>query len=184
MKNELGEAVMTANFTAVSELITCGADVNALDVTLWQRPLSAAIYWIDEPAARHRMMKQLLDLGANQKLINHEPERLGPLFDAVLREDADALRILLEAGADPNAEMCTTGESLYDYAEFQYRYERGWLSKIPEVPTEIDGSSEEHWIGFLDRMAIRCGALRPAYLVVLRDGGARRLKEQTIDADR
>jgi len=63
------------------------------------------------------------------------------------------------------------GETLYDYAEFDYRYET-YDMKLPEEPAETDRVSEDAWLKFLDRLAIKYGKRRPDHLFLLRERGA------------
>jgi len=49
-----------------------------------------------------------------------DEELLGPLFSAMLAQDATSLQILLTAGADPALEHRGLGETLYEAAEVDY----------------------------------------------------------------
>ena len=57
----------------------------------------------------------MLEFAADPCLLGEE--NLGPLFEAVLSNDAQVMRLLLEHGADPNKEG-NDPETLYDWAEF------------------------------------------------------------------
>ncbi len=82
------------------------------------------------------------------------------------------LRILLDEGADPNAvTMDSESESLYDWAEFDYRYEV-WDINPPEEGTPGDRVDEDAWLQYLDRLALKYGKRRPGHLQLLRDRGA------------
>lgn len=128
-----------------------------------------------EDAPRHLVIQEMLRLGADAT--QHNTRGCGPLFAAVLDMDAEMLGILLEAGADPNQEkMDSSCESLYDWAEFDYRYE-AWGLTLPDEPTEEDRRSEQTWLHYLDRIAVQHGKPRPLYLQRLRQGGALSMNE-------
>ncbi len=126
-------------------------------------------------APRYAVVQELLRLGADAR--QRDTDGLGPLFTAVLAMDTEMLRILLDAGADPNTEkMDSAVESLYDWAVFDYRYEI-WNLDLPEEPTDSDRASDDAWLTFLDEMAVRFGKRRPDHLRLLRDRGARSMEE-------
>lgn len=172
MQPTFHQIVATGNLEHIREAVAAGADVNAQSTALEERPLSTAISSIEDLAIRHEVVALLLDAGANPKLLDDQNERLGPLFKAVLAQDAQSLQLLLHAGADPNGELGTERESLYDWAEFDYRYENGWLGAFPEAPSESDRMPEEAWLNFLERIATRAGKPLPHHLQVLRRAGA------------
>ena len=87
------------------------------------------------------------------------------------------IRILLDAGADPNAEkMDSESESFHDWAEFDYRYEI-WSVNPPEKAIDADRSSEDAWLAYLDRLAVKYGKRRPDHLQLLRRRGALSMAE-------
>ena len=95
----------------------------------------------------------------------------GPLFNAVIPKDTEVLQLLLVHGADPNAEHEGV-ESLYAWAEFDYRYDEYDL-RMPEEPKEEDKASEDTWLDYLDRLAQKYGKRRPDCLRILRKAGAK-----------
>ena len=95
----------------------------------------------------------------------------GPLFSAVINQDTEVLRLLLDHGADPNRENDGC-ETLYDWAKFDYWYEVYDCEAFPEQPTDEDKVSEDAWLRFLDRIAVKHGLMRPDYLILLRERGA------------
>lgn len=72
-------------------------------------------------------METLLILGSTS---TPNPEGDGPLFSAIIQADYVGLALLLAYGADPREEH-DMGESLYDWSEFDYRYEV-WDLDLPE----------------------------------------------------
>ena len=124
---------------------------------------------------RYEVVRETLRLGANPCKMNRDG--FGPLFSAILAMDAEMLRILLDVGADPNAEkMDTSCESLYDWAEFDYRYEE-WDINDFGSPTEEDRRNEKAWLNYLDCLALRKGRRRPDHLILLRERGALTMAE-------
>lgn len=172
LSNELHAAILHCDFAEVTRLVEAGADVNALDQRQLERPISAVICNFDDLSLRHEAVSFLLSAGANPMLLDDEGERLGPLFEAVLRQDSGTIELLLHSGANPNNELGTCGESLLDYAVFDYCYERGWINKFPEEPVPSDRLTLEAWLVFLDRMAVKYNHPRPTHLRLLRSAGA------------
>lgn len=97
------------------------------------------------------------------------------------KEDAVVLRILLEAGADPNkAAGFIPEESFYDWALFDY-YFNEWLTSNDSIsidPTEEEKASEEGRLDFYERAAKADGKKPPTHLRVLRAYGAKTREEQ------
>ena len=99
--------------------------------------------------------------------------------------DSELLGILLSAGADPNQPkgLCES-DSFYDWAEYDYCY-NVWmrdnaefeLINPPEESTEADRASEDSWLNYLDRMAVKYGVRRPDHLFLLRRYGAKSAQE-------
>jgi hypothetical protein len=48
---------------------------------------------------------------------------------------------------------------------------------LPEKPTEAEQTSEDLWLLFLERLAVKYGKRPPDYLRVLRDYGAKTKRE-------
>ncbi len=131
---------------------------------------------VDSPKIlRCEVVREMLRLGADARQKN--TDGFGPLFSAVLTMDADLLRVLMEAGADPNAEeMDSIFESLYDWAEFDYRY-HVWGLNAQELAEVWDTADEDAWVRNLDRLALEHGRQRPEHLQVLRQHGALSMRE-------
>lgn len=148
------------------------ANVNVRDA-FGESILCWAITATERNPRRVEIIRTLLALGADPKLLTNDG--YGPLVAAAIIKDAVIIEMLLQAGADPNAEV-DGGETAYDWAEFDYRFDEYDL-KLPEEPTPEDEVSEEAWLMFLDRLAIKYGKMRPDYVMVLRKYGALRSRE-------
>lgn len=169
-KNLFKEAY-AGNLEAVNKAILEGADINAADSNC-ETPLMAAI---SSPNDTYRLdiVKLLLEKGANADYRGEE--NCGVLFQAVLLKDAEITELILKAGADPNIIM-ESGETLYDYSEFNYRYDAYDL-KLPIEPLEQNKTSEESWLSYLDLCAQASGTNPPTFLRVLRKYGAKSKSE-------
>lgn len=114
-------------------------------------------------------------------MTNEENSRASRTFiTTATPKDTRILKLLLDHGADPNKEH-DLGEPLYNWAEFDYRYDEYGIQLLPEEPTEEDKSTEDEWLQFLDRLAIKHGKRRPDYLFLLRAAGAKTWRE--LDAE-
>jgi hypothetical protein len=71
-------------------------------------------------------------------------------------------------------------ESLYEWAEFDYRYEEYRLD-LPEEPSVHDLETQDAWLQFLERIAATHGTRPPDYLRLLRDYGAKTSRELEAD---
>lgn len=176
-RDELLHALNVGEFDRASQLFQAGADINARHEygdSLLQRVISD---W-EQPAKRLDVVRFMLDHGADPTLLNDDCS--GPFFSAVISQEEEILRLLLEAGADPNRER-DDPESLYDWAEFDYRYEtyrdEDMHFDLPETPTDKDQENEGAWLEFLDRVAVKHGRPRPTMLRLLRQYGAKTTAE-------
>ena len=112
-------------------------------------------------------------------------------FTAILNMDTEMMRILLDAGADPNellrillgpgtdpagVGIDSMEESLYEWAEFAYRYEV-WSNKLPDGAIAAAGTNRDAWLHYLDRLAVKYGKRRPDHLLLLRQRGALSMSE-------
>ena len=120
------------------------------------------------------LVRCLLKHGADPNL--DDGYGCGPLFEALLTHDSKVLRLLLEHGGDPNI-LLEGDETLYEYAEFDYRYTAFFLRSMSLEPTEADRVSEEAWLAYLYRAAEQDGVFAPDVLTVLRDYGAKTTEE-------
>lgn len=175
----LGSLACAGDLDGLRTLVANGFDL-AVRSPLGETPLRRVLADIDHApeAPRYAVVQELLRLGADARQIG--TDGTGPLFMAVLSMDTEMLRILLDAGADPNAEeMDPAVESLYDWAVFDYRYEI-WNLNLPADPADSDRASEDAWLAFLDRLAIQHGKRRPDHLLLLRERGALCMKELNL----
>ena len=128
---------------------------------------------------KYMVVKELLRLGADSNARSRDGS--SPLIVAVLHMDTEMLRLLLDAGADPNAvPMHASDELLYDWAVFVYRYEV-WNVKLPETAKVADQVDPDAWLCYLDRLAVKYGKRRPDYLRLLRERGALSVAELRQD---
>lgn len=155
---------------------TAGFDCNSIDQ--FDRPLLEIIIGDLEfvpNIPKYEVVQEMLRLGANVRQLNSDG--LGPLFAAVLNMDTEMLRILLDAGADPNLEMESDSiETLLDWALWDYRYEIWNCSEVicePDDDYEVDyWSHADLRLRHLDRLAVKYAKRRPDHLLLLRERGA------------
>ncbi|MEF8698000.1 MAG: hypothetical protein V5B32_10225 [Candidatus Accumulibacter sp. UW26] len=184
------------DIAGMREQVAEGLDVNDSDAfgdTLLEQVIGSLGFC--PPSSRYPVIKEMLRLGADPCGLNADGST--PLFSAVLTMDTELLRILLDGGADPNAILLipidvdvgftaanmqamktieTMDESLYDWAEFAYRYEV-WDTDLPEEPGAADQVDQDAWLRFLDRLALKYGKRRPDFLRLLRQRGALAITE-------
>jgi hypothetical protein len=175
---------------AIRTQVAQGFDLNCTDRlgdTVLERVISELACCSATP--RYEVIREMLHLGADPGLLSDDGS--SPLFTATLHMDSEMLRILLDAGADPNQPLRillgagvepgvlstdAIDESLYDWAEFAYRYEV-WHSRLPAPATAADTADQGSWLLYLDRLAVTYGKRRPDYLRLLRARGALALAE-------
>lgn len=174
---EIVDVALSGDLLRLDELIRRGADINAQNEdgeTVLSGVVSELANWDRNPEC-YRIVSALLERGADPRI--HDKEGCSPLIPAMLTMDTELLRLLLEAGATPNSEIgFSADESLYDWAEFDYRFEVHEI-RLPENPTEDDRHDEESWLRFLDRLAIKYEKRRPDHLFLLRNFGAKTFAE-------
>ena len=173
MSTALLQALEKQDIHGLVSAIEAGADVNEFVKPDGERPLTVAIESFECPVERHTALHILLAAGADPTLLDDDEEFLGPLFSAMLAQDATSLQILLTAGADPALEHRGLGETLYEAAEVDYLLET-WMMELPEQPMDPDKASEEAWLGFLKRIAVEHGKPTPDCMFELWSAGARR----------
>lgn len=173
INQELREALSTGNLSQAAALLDAGAAINARNPH-GESLLHDVMGSFQDDAERRIVVSFMLDHGADPRLL--APDGSGPLFSAVIAQDASVLQLLLDHGADPNREH-DDGEALYDFAEFDYRFEAYELN-LPEKPDDADKATEDAWLEYLDRLALKYGKPRPACLRLLRERGALTRAEQ------
>ena len=174
MRDNLIKAIESEDLSLIDKILQNGADINAQN-DFGESILSDAVFILADSPNRYNVVKFLLEKGADPKVL--DSERVGCLQNAMLGMDTKMLELLLDFGADPNAEAgFTDSETLYDWAEEDYRYET-YDFHLPEDPTEEDKANEESWLKFLQRLAQKYGRREPDHLFLLRARGARGASE-------
>jgi hypothetical protein len=169
----LFDAAANGDIEGIRLALEHGADVNAVDASN-DTPLVGAIRSCDD-VLLEPTVTYLLDHGANPDFRGND--NTGVLFNAALRMNPSVLELLFERGANPNL-MLEGNESLYDWSEFTYRYQAfGFGMELPLTPTDVDREPEESWLHFLDRCAQVAGVPPPAFLWVMRNYGAKTIRE-------
>lgn len=145
-------AATAGDFERVRALVANGADVNGYDA-FGDTVLMAAIGDPDNPndsALCLAIARELLSLGADP--CKTDAEGSGPICSAAVRMDTEVLRLLMDAGANPNNETgWEEGRTAYDLAADDY-YIRTWIAAddipfggegIPEKPEASDLETHE-----------------------------------------
>lgn len=174
---EFKTAARAGDLETMRKMVAEGFNVNDdldTDMTLLEEVIGELGMAEDVP--RHDVVREMLSLGADPKRLSDEGS--SPLFAALLSMDTEMVRILLDAGTDPNAmEMESEFESLYDWAEADYQFEVWGEDKPPETPTTEEQLDSGLWLEFLDRLAVAHDRLRPDHLRLMHERGARRMTE-------
>ena len=131
--------------------------------------------------ARHAIVRELILLGVPVGPTNAEETRFTPLSAAAIAPDTEMVRILLDAGADPNAIALNEeepphphdNESLLDFA-MSFYLDDLWREPFPEP---VPDSSIDHRLAELDRLAVKYGRRRPDTLLLMRARGAKTIEE-------
>lgn len=186
----LFSAATAFDLERVRELVARGVDVNACD-EYGETVLMVAIGNPDnaDSALRLAVARELLSLGADPRKTDEDGS--GPICQAAVRMDTEVLRLLMDAGANPNDETgWDEGRTAYDLAVEDY-YVRTWLSAddipigsegLPEEPDAHDLETQDSWLAYLDRIAVKYGKRRPDFLFLMRERGARCMSELTSTA--
>lgn len=174
MRDNLIKAIESEDLSLIDKILRDGANINAQN-DFGESVLSDAVFVLAGSPNRYSIVEFLLEKGANPKIL--DSERGGCLQNAMLEMDTKMLELLLDSGADPNAEAgFMDSETLYDWAEFDYRY-RVFDVHLPENPTEEDKANEDSWLNFLQRLAEKYSKREPDHLFLLRTHGARSASE-------
>lgn len=178
---KLVEAACNNDLTTINELVESGFDKESVN-ECGEPILSEIIFNVLEDSEPHRyaIVSSLLKMGFNP---NHlDPEGSGPLTDAMLAMDTEMLRILLEGGALPNETSgFNEGDTLYDWADFDYSYQVWDIIKYPEDPSKEILPDNDLWLNWLDALAVKFKCRRPDHLFLLREHGARGSAELKLE---
>ena len=175
----LWQAILAKDANAMFRVLDDGADINELD-DFGDSPLAEAVFYFADHPCRCQIVKELLKRGANPKIL--DKEKCGPLLQAAIIKDAAIMRILLEAGADPNREFgCAGALSLFEWALSDYRYDEDLLNP-PDEPTAQENETMDGWLSYIERMALKYGKRPLDYVRVLREFGAKSNWELEEDA--
>lgn len=183
--DDLFDAAMAGDFARVWQLAN---HVNLNSKLAGGEGLLVQFIWLSSispiPSFQLDMLKLLLSSGADPDQIDEEG--YGALMAALMQNNTAAMLVLLEHGANPNKlGSHASDEALYDWAEFHYRYHaygeldllNGGTTNPPDEPVPEDMASEDMWLAFLDRCAIRHNLARPIHLLHLRRYGAKSARE-------
>lgn len=163
----------TGDVDAIRALVAGGFSLNGTNQfgdTILEYTISVLEFYPEAP--KYEVVQEMLRLGADPN--GPSLDGSGPLFAAVLNMDTDMLRLLLDAGANPNvARIGVDGvvESLYDWAHSHYRYEV-WKSHPAVKVTAAEREDEDAWLRHLARLAVKYDKQRPDHLQLLRERGA------------
>jgi hypothetical protein len=179
-REEILQAALNGDVALLHALAERGADFNSIEMwTLLEEVVLNLC--VDEKPFRYAIVRALLELGANPNLFDEDGG--SPLEIPMLRMDTEMLRILLEAGADPNkVEGFHSDELLYDWAVCDYCLQ-ALPNPLPEEPTEDDKKDEDSWLAFFNRVAVKYNYRRPDHLFLLRQYGAKSITEMKDAAE-
>jgi hypothetical protein len=158
---------------ALRDLVAGGFDLNGRNQfgdTILEYTISTLDLYPQAP--KYAVIREMLRLGADPDGPSQDGSR--PVFAAALNMDTEMLRLLLDAGADPNVVHLRTdsdGESLYDWAHAVYLDEVWQGHSFTEVK-QADREDEETWLRHLSRLAHHYDKARPEHLQLLRERGA------------
>lgn len=170
MKTPIETGILSGNLLAVDECLRGGADPNGRD-EFGDPLLLLATRRLECSTKPYETTKLLLRAGADPNIAG---DHCNIVLKAIFERCYEVVELLLESGANPNA--IVDGETLYDAAEFDYRFEEYDLN-LPEQTSSADRSSEDAWLVMLDRLAKEHGKRAPNELHMLRRYGARSSRE-------
>lgn len=176
-EHALFEAIKSADIAAIGRLSAAGADMNLCDEHGEPALFTAvdSIHFADAAGERECfkvVVRALVDLGANINALDADGANI--LVGPILGVNADLVGFLLGLGVDPNR-GCSgeAGESVYDAASFDYRYEAWFAPSLPALdPPEGIGEDEDAYLSWLDQEAQAKEYLRPEIPMLLRQHGA------------
>ena len=169
---KLAAAACNNDLDAVKAMLDAGFDKESIDQ--FEEPiLSEIVFNLLEDAVpeRYAIVKILITMGFNPQHL--DSDRCGPLTQAMLSMDTMMLEVLLQGGAIANETAgFKEGETLYDWAVFDYIHQVWEVNQIPEEPSQEALADEDAWLIWLDEMALKYERRRPDHLLLLRKYGA------------
>jgi len=173
---DICDAAYAGDIDKLRQLAAEGADFN--ETNEYGETILAEIMsnlTIDNRELRYAVLLAMLELGADPNILNENG--CGVLTAAMLAMDTKMFEILLDAGVDPNTHTGSADyESFFDWAVTDYAYNL-YGGPVPDKAEEKDRASEESWLEFLDRLALKYNRRRPDHLYLLRSYGALSKKE-------
>jgi hypothetical protein len=158
---------------AIRSEVVNGFDLNGTNQfgdTILEYAISVLEFYPEAP--KYAVVQEMLQLGANPNALSQDGS--SPLFAAVLNLDTEMLRLLLDAGADPNVVRIRTDgavELLYDCAHSAY-LDEVWKNHLPKGVTPAEQKDEDAWLRHLAQLAVKYGKQGPDHLQLLRERGA------------
>ena len=175
-RKDICDAAYEGDIDRLRQLASEGADLNETNEygeTIFDEIMSNLT--IDDKEFRYDVLLAMLELGADPNILDEAG--CGVLTTAMLAMDTKMLKILLDAGVDPNNHCgFTDSESFYDWAVCDYGYNL-YGGPVPDEAEEEDNASEESWLAFLERLALKYNCRQPDHLHLLRSYGALSKKE-------
>lgn len=161
------------DLATVKSMLDAGFDKESVDQ--FEEPiLSEIVFNLLEDAVpeRYAIVKKLINMGFNPQHL--DSDGCGPLTQAMLSMDSMMLEVLLQGGAIANENAgFKQGETLYDWAVFDYIQQIWEINQIPEEPSQEALADEDLWLIWLDKMALKYKRRRPDHLLLLRKYGAK-----------
>jgi ankyrin repeat protein len=161
----LRDAIVAGDTAAIAAALSAGADINCSASLSDNSPLSDALS-VAPFARRFDVVRFLVEHGANVNYPGSDGCR--PLFHAVLDWQDELFEYLLSHGADPNFQMCSDPETLFDWAVFDY------MNDCYNLDMPEERRDDEEVVDWLSRMATKYSRPQPRILEMLKRVGAKR----------
>ena len=154
-KNPLlnGHFLQTASEAQIMRQLDGQFDLNAHNPVDGQTPMVTLITWRHDPQSNYRLVKAMLEAGADPNRRTLAPRY--PTEYAVARETVlhiavheghpPTIRLLLEKGADPNAENVNGVVPLYTAIKF---------GQLEAVRLLLEGGADPNYVDSVDRQTI------------------------------
>lgn len=164
-------AAVTGDLDALRAMVARGWNLNGYDQygdTLLEGIVAELPHHPQVP--RYDVVREMIRLGVDPK--RRGKDGSSALTSAVLAMDTEMLRILLDAGANPNAEETSEpGESLLDFAIRWYCFDV-WEDREAEKATPDQCASVDNYLAYLHGLAMKYHARVPDHILLLRERGA------------